>query len=78
VAPRIALIYDVISKLTTDHLLYRNLSFTYQGSTEPTLRNLSFSLQPGETLAIVGCNGSGMLFFLQTKALFSLFNVFFA
>ncbi|TFK29234.1 P-loop containing nucleoside triphosphate hydrolase protein [Coprinopsis marcescibilis] len=37
----------------------KNLSFTYPGCTEPALRNINFSIQPGETLAIVGYNGSG-------------------
>ncbi|KAJ8523018.1 hypothetical protein ONZ45_g505 [Pleurotus djamor] len=37
----------------------RDLSYTYPGSNEPALRNVNFTLQPGETLAIVGHNGSG-------------------
>ncbi|KJA24573.1 hypothetical protein HYPSUDRAFT_136209 [Hypholoma sublateritium FD-334 SS-4] len=37
----------------------RNISYTYPGSSEPALRNISFSLKAGETLAIVGYNGSG-------------------
>jgi len=37
----------------------RNLSYTYPGGSEPTLKNISFKLEAGESLAIVGCNGSG-------------------
>ncbi|KAG2013349.1 ATP-binding cassette transporter [Coprinopsis cinerea AmutBmut pab1-1] len=37
----------------------KNLSYTYPGCSEPALRNINFSMQPGETLAIVGYNGSG-------------------
>jgi ABC-type multidrug transport system fused ATPase/permease subunit len=38
---------------------FRNISYTYPGSKEPALKNISFTLEAGETLAIVGCNGSG-------------------
>ena len=37
----------------------RNLSFTYPDSSQPTLRNVSFSLKAGEKLALIGNNGSG-------------------
>ena len=36
------------------------MSYTYPGGTEPALRNINFTLEAGETLAIVGYNGSGM------------------
>lgn len=39
--------------------LQRNLSYTYSGCTEPALRDVSFTLEAGETLAVVGYNGSG-------------------
>lgn len=38
----------------------RGLTYTYPGSSEPALKNVNFSLEAGETLAIVGYNGSGM------------------
>ena len=40
--------------------LSRGLYYTYPGSKEPALRDINFSLNAGETLAIVGYNGSGL------------------
>jgi len=37
----------------------RDLSFTYQGSDTPALRNVSLTIREGERIAIVGDNGSG-------------------
>jgi ATP-binding cassette, subfamily B, multidrug efflux pump len=37
----------------------RNLSFTYPGATVPALRNLNFTILPGERIAVVGPIGSG-------------------
>ncbi|AFZ60745.1 ABC transporter ATP-binding protein [Anabaena cylindrica FACHB-243] len=42
-----------------DGIRFENVSFTYPGSSQPALRNISLHLQPGEKLAIVGENGSG-------------------
>jgi ATP-binding cassette, subfamily B, bacterial len=38
---------------------FDRVSFTYSGSREPALRDISFSVRPGETVAVVGENGSG-------------------
>jgi ATP-binding cassette, subfamily B, bacterial len=38
---------------------FENVSFKYPESEEYALRNLSFTLQPGEKLALVGENGAG-------------------
>ncbi|YAF96416.1 MAG: ABC transporter ATP-binding protein [Nodularia sp. CChRGM 3473] len=45
---------DVKGKLTAN-----NLSYTYLGATTPALENISFTINPGETVAIVGAIGSG-------------------
>jgi ABC-type multidrug transport system fused ATPase/permease subunit len=42
-----------------DGLRFEQVSFTYPGGTRPALSNVSFHLQPGQKLAIVGENGSG-------------------
>ncbi len=40
-------------------LTAKNLTYTYPEATKPALNNLSFRIQPGETVAIVGTIGSG-------------------
>lgn len=36
-----------------------NVSFTYPGNTEPTLKNINITLHPREKIALVGYNGAG-------------------
>ena len=52
---------NCLKDLTRTHCLYsfRNISYTYPGSDSPTLRDVTFTLEAGETLAIVGYNGAG-------------------
>lgn len=38
---------------------FRNVSFTYAGTMQPTLRNINLTVAPGMTLAIVGYTGCG-------------------
>jgi ATP-binding cassette subfamily B protein len=38
---------------------FRDVSFTYPGTAEPTLAHLSFDIAPGEVVALVGDNGAG-------------------
>lgn len=40
-------------------LEFRDVSFTYPGQSAPSLRNLTFSIKPGEKVAILGRIGSG-------------------
>jgi ATP-binding cassette subfamily B protein len=44
---------------TGDGVRFEGVSFTYPGSTEPAVSDVSFHLQPGRSLALVGENGSG-------------------
>ncbi|MDX1976944.1 MAG: ABC transporter ATP-binding protein, partial [Pseudanabaenaceae cyanobacterium bins.68] len=37
----------------------RDLTFTYPGATEPTLKGVNFTINPGEVVAIIGTVGSG-------------------
>lgn len=41
------------------NLEFRNVSFTYPGKKEPALLNVSFKVDPGEAIALVGRNGAG-------------------
>jgi len=38
---------------------FENVSFTYPGTETPVLKDVSFSLDPGESVALVGHNGAG-------------------
>jgi ATP-binding cassette subfamily B multidrug efflux pump len=49
----------------TGRLDVRHLSFTYPGTTQPVLTDVSFSASPGQTVAIVGATGSGKSTLLQ-------------
>ena len=42
-----------------DGVRFETVSFTYPGATEPAVSEVSFHLQPGHSLALVGENGSG-------------------
>jgi len=42
-----------------DGVRFEHVSFTYPGATEPAVQDVSFHLKPGESLALVGENGSG-------------------
>ncbi len=40
-------------------LEFEDVTFTYPGKTTPALRNISFTAQPGKSIALVGRSGSG-------------------
>jgi ATP-binding cassette subfamily B protein len=55
---------EIQNKVTEQHELqgkieFRNVSFTYPESGIKALQNVSFSIEPGQTLAIIGKTGSG-------------------
>ncbi|MDO9150518.1 MAG: lipid A export permease/ATP-binding protein MsbA [Methylotenera sp.] len=43
----------------TGKIEFRNLSFTYPNANKEALKNVSFTINPGETVALVGHSGSG-------------------
>ncbi len=55
-------------RVTFDHV-----TFSYPGSTNPVLRDISFEVEPGKTVAIVGTTGSGKT--TLTKLLSRLYDV---
>jgi ATP-binding cassette subfamily B protein len=38
---------------------FRNVTYTYPGNDYPSIQNVSFTIEPGETVALVGRNGAG-------------------
>lgn len=42
-----------------DHILVKNLSFTYPGAALPALKNISLSLPKHQKIALIGGSGSG-------------------
>ncbi len=50
---------DPIGNIAPDSIEVRNLSFTYPESKIPSLTNISFRMEQGQTLGIVGKTGSG-------------------
>lgn len=44
---------------TAEEIELKNVSFTYPGNSEPTLKNISLTLKPKEKIALVGYNGAG-------------------
>ncbi len=51
--------YDLVPSIIKKGIEFRNVSFAYPGAERPILRNLSFTLQPATTIAVVGKNGAG-------------------
>lgn len=41
------------------HIEFRDVTFSFHGAEEPTLKNISFTAHPGEVTAIIGSTGAG-------------------
>ncbi|BAY62891.1 ABC transporter-related protein [Calothrix brevissima NIES-22] len=62
VEPKIQDASDVIHLANSEvkgKLTAKNFSYTYPGATNPALNGINFTINPGETVAIVGAIGSG-------------------
>jgi ATP-binding cassette subfamily B protein len=42
-----------------DGIVFEGVGFTYPGTTEPVLQDVSFAIRPGERVAVAGANGAG-------------------
>ncbi len=49
----------IFTKAASSVIEFKNISFTYPGAGDASLKNISFSLNRGETLGIIGGTGSG-------------------
>ncbi|MEO8893507.1 MAG: ABC transporter ATP-binding protein [Coleofasciculaceae cyanobacterium] len=48
-----------LPEIVKGQLTAKNLNFTYPGAKTPALKNLNFTINPGEMVAVVGAIGSG-------------------
>ncbi len=62
-----------IEKVINGEITFENVSFTYPESENEIIKNISFKVSPGQTLAIVGTTGSGKT--TLTKLLSRLYDV---
>jgi len=58
---------DLIMEKDKCSIEFDNVSLTYPGNGQPALKNVSFKMNPGETMAIIGESGGG-----KTSALYLL------
>jgi len=49
---------------------FRNVSFSYPGTSTSTLSDITFTIEPGETIALVGKNGAGKTTLVKLLARF--------
>ncbi len=54
----------IVNRITSEtpiigKIAFKNLSFTYEDTNITALKNISFTVNPGETIAIIGNTGSG-------------------
>lgn len=46
-------------QITSGKVEFRHVTFRYEGSSEPILQDISFTVNPGEIVAVIGSTGSG-------------------
>jgi len=56
---------EPIKELRDGSIVFDNVSFIYPGSNEKTLKNISFKIDSGETLGIIGSTGSSKTTLVQ-------------
>lgn len=49
----------IADNTAAEEIELKNVSFTYPGNSEPTLKNINLTLKPKEKIALVGYNGAG-------------------
>ena len=62
-----------IKKVLEGSIKFENVEFSYPNSEKPVLKNISFEIKPGQTVAIVGTTGSGKT--TLTKLISRLYDV---
>ena len=62
-----------IEKTLDGHIKFESVSFSYSKNAQPILKNVSFEVKPGQTVAIVGTTGSGKT--TLTKLITRLYDV---
>jgi ATP-binding cassette subfamily B protein len=62
-----------IKKVIEGRIKFENVEFSYPKSEKPVLKNISFEVKPGQTVAIVGTTGSGKT--TLTKLISRLYDV---
>lgn len=50
---------DVPYEELNGSIVFDNVTFTYPHDTEPTLKNISFEIEPGQMVGVVGATGAG-------------------
>jgi ATP-binding cassette subfamily B multidrug efflux pump len=50
---------DALAEIKAGKLEFKSVTFQYPAADRPVLRNISFTVEPGQTVAILGATGSG-------------------
>src|SRR5690606_12197679 len=51
--------HPVTGKITKGEIVFQQVSFQYPGASAPVLEDISFQINPGEVVAILGGTGAG-------------------